>query len=268
MLVGPAAGAHGAFEGGWTMWSRARIALGALALVSIPLGLIFLFLAFLHRNPPPPRPALDAARPAVELQETPPEALHATALEGQWIIERGEEFFVGYRIDERLLEVLAPTTAVGRTDAVDGGFVVRNGSVIAAGVEADLAALRSDDPKRDEALRTRGLETDRYPTARFLLTRAVPLSDQVRLEEPFQIGLQGDLELHGTRRPISVVVDAVVQRVDGRLVVDVAGSISIELRDFGIDPPDVAGMLQVADHGEVELRLRFRSGGSAGARSR
>lgn len=235
--------------------SRARLALGALALVSIPLGLIFLFVAFLHRNPPPPRPALDVSRPADGA--TKDEELHAAALEGQWHLQPGEGVFVGYRVEERLLDVLSSNTAVGRTSEVRGGFVIRDGSVIAAIIDADLTALRSDDPERDEALRTRGLETSRHPTARFVLTRAVPISDRLRVGEPIQLELHGDLDLHGVKRPVTLRVDSVVQRDGDQLVIDVAGTAAISLGDFAIEPPDVAGMLDVQDRGEIEFQLRF-----------
>jgi len=171
--------------------------------------------------------------------------------------------FVGYRVEERLLDVLSANTAVGRTSELSGGFVIQSGSVIGAVIDADLTALRSDDPERDEALRTRGLETSRYPNARFLLTRAVPISDGLRLGEPIQLELEGDLDLHGVKRALTFQVDAVVQRNGDGLLIDVAGSVGIFLSDFGIEPPDVAGMLDVQDHGEIELRLRFVAGPNA-----
>lgn len=243
--------------------SKARLALGALALISIPLGLIFLFVAFLHRNPPPPRPALDVSSPADGGGETKEEELRATALEGQWHLQPSEDVFVGYRVEERLLDVLSANTAVGRTSELSGGFVIRDGSVIGAVIDANLTALRSDDPERDEALRTRGLETSRYPMARFLMTRAAPISDRLRLGEPIQLELEGDLDLHGVKRALTLQVDAVVRRNGDGLVIDVAGSVGIFLSDFGIEPPDVAGMLDVQDHGEIEFQLRFVAGPNA-----
>ena len=81
----------------------------------------------------------------------------------------------GYRFDEELVSIGA-NTAVGRTPDVTGTMTVAGGAVTAVDVEVDLTTLDSDSDRRDGALRTRGLESDRFPTATFRLTEPVALS--------------------------------------------------------------------------------------------
>jgi hypothetical protein len=40
--------------------------------------------------------------------------------------------------------------------------------------------------------------------------------------------------------------------------VDLAGSTPIEFADYGMEPPSVAGIASVRDHGKLEVRLRLR----------
>jgi len=49
------------------------------------------------------------------------------------------------------------------------------------------------------------------------------------------------------------------QRVRGGL--ELVGSGRVEFRRFGIEPPSVAGLVKVEDHGVLEFRLRLQDGG-------
>ena len=153
--------------------------------------------------------------------------------------------FVGYRVDETLIGI-GLNTAVGRTGEVSGSARIQGGRIVAARFEIETGTLRSDEARRDDALRSRGLETDRYPVAGFVL------GPPARIAPRFSA--RGRLTLHGRARSVKV-------RLQSRRIgvgVDLVGSTPIEFADYGMAPPSVAGVASVRDHGVMEVRLRLR----------
>ena len=113
-----------------------------------------------------------------------------------------------------------------------------------------MTTVHSDQARRDDTLRFRAIETDRYPTARFTLTGPVAISARSRRGA-------GTLTLHGRRAPIAVTVRG--QRLSGRRL-ELVGSAPIRFADFAIEPPSVAGLVTVSDHGALEFRLVLARG--------
>ena len=101
--------------------------------------------------------------PAPKLPKQPAGATPSGELEGT--LRPADGSFVGYRVDETLIGI-GLNTAVGRTGEVKGSARIEGGRIVDARFEADTRTLRSDEARRDDALRHRGLETDRYPVAR------------------------------------------------------------------------------------------------------
>jgi polyisoprenoid-binding protein YceI len=100
-------------------------------------------------------------------------------LDGNWTIDAtsgsladATSTFAGYRIDEELGGQGAHT-AVGRTQQVSGSMTIDGTSITKLSITVDMTTLKSDDDRRDEQLRQRGLETDTYPTATFELTQPI-----------------------------------------------------------------------------------------------
>src|SRR3954469_11191203 len=153
--------------------------------------------------------------------------------------------FVGYRVNETLIGI-GLNTAVGRTGDVEGSARVESGRIVAARFETPTGTIRSDEARRDDTMRFRGLETDRYPRAGFVLTAPATLAAR--------FAARGRLSLHGRTRPVTVRLQS---RRDGAGV-DLAGSAPIEFSDYGMEPPSVAGVASVRDHGKLEVRLRLR----------
>jgi polyisoprenoid-binding protein YceI len=152
--------------------------------------------------------------------------------------------FVGYRVNEEYLGV-GVRTAVGRTSAVTGTVTVDGDRIASADISADMRRVVSDQSRRDDTLRYRGIETDRYPTSRFTLSAPVALAARAA-------AAKGTLTLHGRRAPIDVSVRG--QRVAGGRL-ELVGSAPIEFARFGIEPPSVAGVVSVRDHGVLEFHL-------------
>jgi polyisoprenoid-binding protein YceI len=162
----------------------------------------------------------------------------------RWRPLGGQGTFVGYRVNEEYLGV-GVRSAVGRTSAVTGTVTVDGDRIESADLTADMRRVVSDQSRRDDTLRYRGIETDRYPTSRFTLSAPVTLA-------PRAGPAKGTLTLHGRRAPIDVTVRG--QRVAGGRL-ELVGSAPIEFARFGIDPPSVAGIVSVRDHGVLEFRL-------------
>jgi polyisoprenoid-binding protein YceI len=157
--------------------------------------------------------------------------------------------FVGYRVDERYLGV-GVRTAVGRTSAVTGSVTVAGDRVQAADLRADMTTVRSDQARRDDTLRFRAIETDRYPTARFTLAGPVAISAHAQ-------PTTGTLTLHGRLAAIAVTVRG--QRLSGGRL-ELVGSAPIRFASFAIEPPSVAGVVTVRDRGRLEFHLVLEQG--------
>src|SRR5687767_7996321 len=89
-------------------------------------------------------------------------------LAGTWTIAGGE---AGYRVREKLASLPAQSDAVGRTTAITGQVTIagESGSYTAGNADftVEVAQLKSDESRRDNRIRTTGLETDKHPQATF-----------------------------------------------------------------------------------------------------
>jgi polyisoprenoid-binding protein YceI len=214
---------------------------------------------FLIRSDAPPPPDIErAARAAAST--TAPTGTTAAALDGRWTVDTsigdlsaGTSTYVGYRIQEEL-QPIGNNTAVGRTSAVRGSLALRGDTVSAATVTADLRELRSDQDRRDNALRGRGLETDRFPNATFELTEPIALPASPADGRTMNLSATGRLTLHGVTRSVTIPLEA--QLVGGRTIA-VTGSTRIRLADYDIEKPTTAIVLSVADEGALEFQVFF-----------
>jgi polyisoprenoid-binding protein YceI len=186
----------------------------------------------------------DDAPPPPTLSGAPAAGAAAEGGAERWRPLPGQGTFVGYRVQEEYLGI-GVRSAVGRTTAVTGTVTVDADRIQTAELTADMREVRSDQSRRDDTLRYRGIETDRYPTSRFALTAPVALAPRARRAK-------GTLTLHGRSAPIGVTVRG--QRVAGDRL-ELVGSAPIEFARFAIEPPSVAGVVTVRDHGVLEFRL-------------
>jgi polyisoprenoid-binding protein YceI len=209
----------------------------------------------LTRNSDAPAPAaLDAATAttATTVGDAAQPAATGTP-DGAWQVRDDGSSFVGYRVRERLANLPSTSEAVGRSTQVTGTMQVAGDQVEAVRVEADLRGLQSDEGRRDNAIRQRGLESERFPTAVF------ELAEPVRLDQEPVSGRQvngqgkGRLTVHGVTREVTADLQG---RWDGSAI-QVAGSIPVRLTDFQIQPPTFGPVLSIEDGLTVEFRLTF-----------
>lgn len=182
----------------------------------------------------------------------------ATAIEGTYRIGPGSA--AGYRVRELFVGGLAKTDAVGRSQAVAGTVVLgRNGSALQVSsvtATVDMTRLVSDESRRDSRMRTTGIETDKFPTATFVSSSAVPLDADSEAAKPVKATFPGKLTLHGVTRDVQIPVDA--QLRSGTL--EIVGRLAINMKDYAIEAPEIADFVKADDDGSFEFKLVLKKG--------
>ena len=251
--------------------SRSRLTIMAAAVaIAVALGGFVVYDQIL-RGDSAAALALPTASPAPAATGTagpsasPASSLVATAaaaegdVAGTWNV--APDSVAGYRVREQLASLSAESDAVGRTDQVTGSITLESDGAATTLTEGsltvDTTTLTSDESRRDNRLRTEGLETDRFPTATFRLTEPVDIPAAALAGAATDITLPGDLTLHGVTK--SVEIPAQAQLVDG--TIKVAGSITFPLSDHDIVAPNIGGFIvSIADDGTLEFLVNFTKG--------
>ncbi len=197
---------------------------------------------------PTATPTPPAATPAAEAASTRPEG----ELTGVWTLSDRGESFAGYRVREELATIGA-TTAAGRSSAITASLQFDGSAITAVDVEVDMTQLRSDQSRRDGALRQQAIETNTYPTSSFALTEPIPLDGVPAEGETISVTAVGDLTLHGVTRQVEIQLEG--QLTDGLVVV--IASIEIVFADYDIEKPRAGIVISVEDRGIMEFQLVF-----------
>ena len=172
-------------------------------------------------------------------------------LTGSWTLSNDKPSFVGYRVNEILVNT-GEFTAVGRTSSVQGQLQFDGDSITEVEISADLTQLKSDNQYRDRALRRQAIETNEFPTATFRLADPIQVSD-------FSDGaavvrsVVGELTLHGVTRDVTLEIAG--ELVDDTVVV--VGSLEILFSDYEIDTPSSRSVVSIEDYGVMEFQLFF-----------
>ena len=160
--------------------------------------------------------------------------------------------FVGYRVQELFGGETIKVTAVGRTPAVEGTMTISGTQVTAVDITADMTQLKSDKAPRDGQIKTRGIETDSFPTATFKLTQPITLPAAPEQGKEVDVTATGELTLHGVTKTVEIPLKA---SWNGDTIA-VAGGADVAFSDYAIEPPTNA-IVSVDDNGEFELQLTF-----------
>lgn len=204
--------------------------------------------------------ASQQAAPSIAPGSTVPEVV---GVEGQWTVDTTVgEFsytdstgtFVGFRVREELAGI-GEIDAVGRTPEVTGTLSIEGTTVTGVDIVADLAALTTDDSRRDGKVRG-ALGTDQFPTASFRLTDPIELGADAATGGRASVQANGELTIRDITLPVELPLEA--QLVDDVIVV--VGSLRIEFADYGVKVPTAPIVLSADEFGDVELQLFFRRG--------
>jgi polyisoprenoid-binding protein YceI len=165
-----------------------------------------------------------------------------------------EQTEASYEVQEKFLNRDLPNKAIGKTNAVTGDLQVStagkpNGKV--TNITVDLSKLTSDESRRDNRIRTQWLESNKYPLATFVSTDAQGIPESYTEGQDVTFKLTGDMTIRDVTKPVTF-------DVTGKLVGDtITGTATsqILMKDFGFDPPNVAGMLTVDDGVTVTINF-------------
>jgi polyisoprenoid-binding protein YceI len=215
-------------------------------LIAVPIAAFAaIYLLFFTPETPPP----------VELDDPPRTAASGDVGDpvGLWTVASGSE--AGYRVREKLARLPAQSDAVGKTNAVVGSMTIESQgeALVATGiqVEVDTTMLRSNEARRDRAIRERGLQTDMFPIASFVSAGPVAIPANADTGSKVSLDLPGDLTIHGVTRTVSIPIEA--RFSEGRL--EVVGSYKFPMSDFEIQPPSVVNIVTVEPEGTMEFKL-------------
>ncbi|WEG08761.1 YceI family protein [Microbacterium horticulturae] len=184
--------------------------------------------------------------PTVATGATAGATVEPAEVQGAWTVSDGS--YAGYRVDEVLNGT--DVTVDGRTEKVTGTVTIDDAAVTAASFTVDVDSIATDQGSRDSYFRNTALQTFRYPTATFTLTKPVAAASSPQVGVKQTVTATGELTLHGQTRTVSVPMDLLF---DGETA-QVAGSIPITFADYGVQAPNL-GFVKVEDHGFVEFSL-------------
>jgi polyisoprenoid-binding protein YceI len=251
------------------------VAIGVVAAIALGYGAIWFYAEVLNDSPDAldesdlgaalagtvaaPPPADTAAADTVPAGSTAPAATTPVAsapasaapvagFDGAWVATDASQF--GYRVEEVLAGV--NTTAVGRSNQIDGTLTIEGTTVTGVDVSVDVATITSDESRRDNQFYGRIMTVSEFPTATFVLTQPIDFGRIPVGDETITATATGDLTLRGVTNPVKF--DVTAQTTDGRI--GVLGSIPVLFSDYGIANPSL-GPVTTEDNGLVEFVLVF-----------
>jgi polyisoprenoid-binding protein YceI len=174
-------------------------------------------------------------------------------LAGTWTVADGS--VAGYRVREKLAQLPAPSDAVGRTGAITGQVTMtdRGGAYSAenANFTVDVSQLKSDQDKRDNKIRSIGLETDKYPQATFAAPGPVGIPDEAVKGSAATVDAEGSLMLHGQTKKVKIPLQ--IQRNGAQI--KIVGTYQFAWSDFGMSAPNLAPFVSVTGNPTLEFSL-------------
>lgn len=182
----------------------------------------------------------------------------AAAAPQRFAIVAGESRVL-YRVGETLFtENNRFNVAVGTTTAVRGEILVdranpRNSRI--GTITIDISQFRSDSQRRDNFIRTRSLESARFPTAEFVPTTVQGLPETYSEGHEISLQITGNLKIRDVVRPttFAATIKIVGQQLTG------AATTTIKMTDFGFDPPSIAGILRTENEARLEFHIVARA---------
>src|SRR6266550_7269266 len=163
----------------------------------------------------------------------------ATGLTGKWSIASGS--LVGYRVQELFAGESSKHLAVARTSDVSGSLTISGDSngytVSGIALTANLTSLHSVDQvagrsvsQRDGVV-TRQLAVQQFPSATFTAT-STPVPGTLSSAQ-VDVSAAGKLTIHGVSKDVTATAKA--QVVGDK--VEIAGTLTINMTDYGVSPP-------------------------------
>jgi polyisoprenoid-binding protein YceI len=161
-----------------------------------------------------------------------------------------------YAVEEEFFgQAVSFVTAIGKTNSIDGSIALdfANGDVTIANsaFTVDISTLASDSGRRDRAIRERWLESSRFPLATFVANDVQNMPGDADFGKDVSFQVLGDMTIREVTQPLTWDMTA---RLDGETMTGNASTF-LYMRDFGFEPPDMAGILKVTDGVTVTVQF-------------
>jgi len=164
-----------------------------------------------------------------------------TGLAGTWTVSTGS--LAGYRVQELFAGATSKHLAVARTSNVSGTLTVKGDSsgyqVSGITLSADLSSLHSVDQvvgrnvTQRDGIVSRQLNVQQFPNATFTATSASVPGPVTA--SPVDVTAPGKLTIRGVTHDVTATAKA---QVSGYRI-EIAGTLSINMADYGVTPPQV-----------------------------
>lgn len=161
-----------------------------------------------------------------------------------------------WRVRERLASFDFPNDAVGTTRDIGGAIVIGadgQPDSSASRITVNLTTLQSDRSMRDNYIKRRTLETDRFPTAVLVPTRFLRMRTPMPDTGTFTFEIVGNLTVHGVTRQTTWLVTAVGKA--GGFAGTALTRVTFE--DFAMAQPRVPILLSIEDEINLEYQFSF-----------
>ncbi len=158
-----------------------------------------------------------------------------------------------YKVTEKFLSRPLPNTAIGATNAVQGGFLLQENSqptISSLKITVNLETLTSDSARRDDAIRNQWLESSTYPTATFVVQKAQTGTTDAQGQE-VSFKLTGNMTIHDVTRQETFNIKGKLQ---GNTITGTGTSL-IYMKNYGFSAPSILGLLTVTDGVTVTLNF-------------
>jgi polyisoprenoid-binding protein YceI len=158
-----------------------------------------------------------------------------------------------YHVGETFFRDNQFKVAVGVTHGVQGDIYVdraRPDQSRIGPISINVNQLTSDSRHRDNVIRGRWLESDKYPTAVFTATSIDGLPKAYVAGETVHVRITGSLTVHNVTKP---TVFTGTLKLSGDTLTGAMES-TVLMRDFGFDPPSIM-MLQTEDKATLDFQF-------------
>ena len=233
---------------------RAALIAGAIGLTVIVLAFLLVYFVIFPTSSPKPFKLTSTTTGGVTSSSIP--ASVSTGPGDRWSVASGSQ--AGYRVREKLAFLPAESDAVGRTSEITGTATLTEakGSVTITAASFDVAVntLKSDRSMRDEKIHEIGLESGRFPTATFVLSKPITLPASASTGRVVRVSVTGVFDIHGTSKQETLPVE---MSLSGSTL-QAVGSLTFPWGEFGMSAPSVGGFVTVTGKATMEFDLRLQ----------
>lgn len=162
-----------------------------------------------------------------------------------------------YKVSEQFVGINFPNDAVGTSTTVAGTLGLAPDGAITPGskLSIDLRNLKSDQDQRDNFVKTRTLETDKFPMAEFVPTKITGLPAMIPFQGQTGFELTGNMTIHGVTKEVTFQGIATFGR-DG--TISGRAKTSFNFDTFGLTKPAIGRLMNVDNKIDLDLIFKFK----------